>query len=86
LFSCGSYRKGKTHLLSEGRPCFPNDRYAAALPTTAPFFFESEAAGLMFVRHRWPQGFRWQLFSWFPREDATAHHNSDHCGNKNSKL
>jgi hypothetical protein len=23
---------------------------------------------------------------WFPREDATADHNSNHCGNKNSKL
>jgi hypothetical protein len=23
---------------------------------------------------------------WFPREDATADHNSDHRGDKNSKL
>jgi hypothetical protein len=40
---------------------FFNERYGspAAFPTTAPFFFESETAGLMFVRHRWPQGFRW---------------------------
>jgi hypothetical protein len=53
------HRKGKTHPLSEGRPCFFNDRYAAALPTIAPFFFESETAGLTFDRHRWPQRFRW---------------------------
>jgi hypothetical protein len=53
------HRKGKTHPLSEARPCFFNGRYAAANPITAPFFFESETAGLMFVRPRWPQGFRW---------------------------
>jgi hypothetical protein len=43
---------------------FFNGRYgsAAALPTTAPYFFETETAGLMFVRHRWPQSFRWWLF------------------------
>jgi hypothetical protein len=41
-----------------------NRDYASAkaseqVPTTAPFFFESETVGLMFVWHRWPQGFRW---------------------------
>ena len=29
------------------------------LPIRAPFFFETEAAGLMCVRHSWPQSFRW---------------------------
>jgi hypothetical protein len=31
------------------------------LPVQLPplFFFESEAAGLTFVRHRWPHGLRW---------------------------
>ena len=43
-----------------------------ALPTTAPFFFETETAGLMFVRHRWPQSFRWWLFCRLPREDVAA--------------
>jgi hypothetical protein len=38
---------------------FFDRRYAAANPVTAPFFFESETAGLMFFRHRLPQGFRW---------------------------
>jgi len=47
----------------------------------APFFFKSEAAGLMFVRQR-----RWQFLFWFPREDAPADHKGDHCGKKNSKL
>src|SRR5215813_13270147 len=31
----------------------------------------------MFVRHRWPYGFHWWLFSWFAREDAAA---DDECG------
>jgi hypothetical protein len=53
------HRKGKTRPLSEGRPCFFNGGYAAAHPTTAPFFFESKTAGLTFDRHRWPQRFRW---------------------------
>jgi hypothetical protein len=53
------HRKGKTDPLSEGRPSFFNVRYSAARPMIALFFFESETAGLMFVRHRWPQGFRW---------------------------
>jgi hypothetical protein len=34
---------------SQGRPGFFIDRYSAPRPTAAPFFFESEAAGLMFV-------------------------------------
>jgi len=29
----------------------------AALPVSAPFFFESKTARLMFVRRCWPQGF-----------------------------
>ena len=33
------------------------DGCAAALPISAPFFFESETAGLTFVRHCWPQRF-----------------------------
>ena len=37
---------------SQRRPTFFNDGYAAALPTIAPFFFESETAGLTFDRHR----------------------------------
>jgi hypothetical protein len=31
----------------------------AALLITASFFFLSETAGLMFVRHCWLRGFRW---------------------------
>jgi hypothetical protein len=34
---------------SQSRPSFSNGPYAAALPITAPFFFKSETAGLMFV-------------------------------------
>jgi hypothetical protein len=42
------------------------------MPISASFFFESETARLMFVRHRWPEGFRWLLFCQFPREDTAA--------------
>jgi len=34
---------------SQRRPSFFNVRYSAARPTITLFFFESEAAGLMFV-------------------------------------
>jgi len=78
-----SSRMSKT---SQRRPSFFNGRYAAANPITAPFFFESETARLMFLRHRWPQGFRWKLFSWFPREDAAADHYCGHGCNEKSKL
>ena len=44
---------------SQSRPSFFNDRYAAARPITALFFFESETTGLMFVRHRCARGFSW---------------------------
>jgi hypothetical protein len=71
---------------SQRRPSLFKDPHAAALPTTAPFFFESETAGLMFVRHRWPQRFRWWFFSWFPREDAAADHYCGHGCNEKSKL
>ena len=51
---------------------FFNGRYRspAALPISAPFFFESKAARLTFVRHCWSQSFCWWLFQ--PREDAAA--------------
>ena len=42
---------------ASSRERFLNGRRAAAPPITAPFFFETETAGLMFVWHRWPQGF-----------------------------
>jgi len=53
---------------------FFNGRYRspAALPISAPFFFETETAGLMFVRRCWPQRLCWGLSLRFPREDATA--------------
>jgi hypothetical protein len=68
-----SYRQ-RLPLSSQTRFSFFNGRYGppAALPITAPFFFESETAGLMFVRHPWPQSFPWWLFGRFPREDAAA--------------
>jgi hypothetical protein len=51
---------------------------------TAPFFFKSETAGLMFVEHRWR---RWRCLSfWFAREDAAADHQSGHRREENSKL
>jgi hypothetical protein len=68
---------------SQRRPSFFNDGYAAAHPITALFFFESETAGLMFVRHRWPQCLRWQLSSWFTREDPAADYK---CGDSQSKA
>jgi hypothetical protein len=73
---------------SQTRFSFFNGRYGspAALPITAPFFFESETAGLMFVRHRWPQGFRWWLFCRFPREDAAADKECGHNRPENPKL
>jgi|SRR5215469_18162229 len=42
---------------SQSRSSFFDYRYAAATPITAPFFFKSKAAGLMFVRHCWSEGF-----------------------------
>jgi hypothetical protein len=71
---------------SKTRPSFFNDRHAAARPITAPFFFESETAGLMFVGHRWLQGFRWWFFSSFSREDAAADYKCGHNRNKAHKL
>jgi hypothetical protein len=44
---------------SQRRPSFFNARYSAARPMIALFFFESETAGLTFVRHCWPHGLRW---------------------------
>ena len=40
---------------------FFNKRYGppAALPISAPFFFESETAGLIFVWHCWRRCLRW---------------------------
>jgi hypothetical protein len=46
-------------------PSFFYGRYAAACPITAPFFFESKTTGLMFVRHRWPQGIFGSIFLGF---------------------
>src|SRR5215472_19311717 len=46
-----------------GRHCSP-----ATLPISAPFFFETETAWLMFVWRCWPQSFCWWLFLRFPRE------------------
>ena len=60
--------------------------YAAARPITAPFFFESETAGLTFVRHRWPQRLYWWLFLRFPREDAAADYECGHDCPENPKL
>ena len=67
---------------------FFNGRYGspAALPITAPFFFESETAGLMFVRHCWPQSFPWWLFCRFPREDAAADYECGYDRPENPKL
>jgi hypothetical protein len=70
----------------ESRPSFFNDRYAAARPITAPFFFESKTTGLMFVRNCCPQSFHGQLFCWFPREDAAADYPCKHGGKKHPKL
>jgi hypothetical protein len=67
-------------------PSFFYGRYAAARPITAPLFFESETAGLMFVLHHWPQGFRWLFFSWFPRENAAADYKHGHSQNEDHKL
>jgi len=69
---------------SQSRSSFFNDRYAAANPMTAPFFFESETTGLMFVRHRSPQS--WYAFFRFPREDAAADYPCGHGGKKHPKL
>jgi hypothetical protein len=40
----------------------------------------------MFVRHHWPQGFPWWLFSWFPRENAAGDHKRGHGHKKHRKL
>src|SRR5262245_26531966 len=56
------------------------------LPINALFVFESETTGLTFVRHRWPQSLRWQLFSWFPREDQAADYKCGHSQSKAHKL
>jgi hypothetical protein len=53
---------------------------------TAPFFFESETAGLTLVGHCWPQGFRLQFFSWFPRENAARDYKRGHGYKKHRKL
>ena len=39
----------------------------------------------MFVRHRWPQSFRWWLFCRFPREDAAADYECAHDCPENPK-
>jgi len=69
---------------SQSRSSFFNDRHAGAPPITAPFFFESKTAGLIFVRRCWPQGY-W-LFSWFPREDAAADYPCSHERPENPEL
>jgi hypothetical protein len=73
---------------SQTRFSFFNGRYAsaAALPITALFFFESETAGLMFVRHFWPQGFRLWLFCRVPRENAAGDYKRGHGRKKQLKL
>src|SRR5215831_4884285 len=60
-----------------------NNDVPRPLPINALFVFESETTGLTFVRHRWPQSLRWQLFSWFPREDQAADYK---CGRSQSKA
>src|SRR6516162_10183074 len=67
---------------------FFNGRYRspAALPISAPFFFETETAWLMFVRHCWSQSFCWWLFLWFPRENAAADYECGHDCPENPKL
>jgi hypothetical protein len=40
----------------------------------------------MFVRHRWPQSFRWWLFCRLPREDAAADYECAHDCPENPKL
>jgi hypothetical protein len=64
-----------------GRSALP-----AAMPISASFFFESETARLMFVRHRWPEGFRWWLFCQFPREDTAADYERGHDRPESPKL
>jgi hypothetical protein len=39
----------------------------------------------VFVRHRWPQSFRWWLFCRFPREDAAADYECGHDCPENPK-
>ena len=58
----------------------------AALPISAPFFFETETAGLMFVRRCWPQRLYWWLSLRFPREDTTAYYECGHDCPENPKL
>jgi hypothetical protein len=45
-----------------------------------------ETAGLTFVWYRCSQCLRWQLFCWFPREDAAADYPCSQSGNKHRKL
>src|SRR6516164_3432645 len=67
---------------------FFNGRYRspAALPISAPFFFETETARLMFVRRCWRQRLYWWLFLRFPREDAAADYECGHDCPENPKL
>jgi len=57
----------------------------AALPITAPFFFERKTAGLIFVRRCWPQSFCWLLFCRLSREDAAADYECAHDCPENPK-
>jgi hypothetical protein len=52
------------------------------MPISASFFFEREAAGLMFIS----QGFRWWLFCQFPREDTAADYKRRHDCPESPKL
>jgi len=69
-----------------GLASLTNGTVPPLLPITAPFFFESETAGLMLVWHRSPQGFRWSLFSWFPRENAASDYKRGHGHKEHRKL
>jgi hypothetical protein len=56
------------------------------MPISASFFFEREAAGLMFDWHRWPHSLRWWLFCQFPREDTAADYERRHDCPESPKL
>jgi hypothetical protein len=83
-----SSRVRKSPLGSQTWFSFFNRRYGApaALPITALFFFESETARLMLVRHRWSQDFRSSLFSWLSRENAASDYKCGHGHKKHRKL
>src|SRR6516164_5328644 len=81
-------RRISSRVRSQTWSSFFNGRYGspAALPISAPFFFETETAWLMFVRRCWSQSFCWWPFLRFPREDAAADYKCGHDCPENPKL